>query len=72
MTACEKGGHWERALEQLRELHDLVAGAANFLPTNIREKFGKQIGELEAGLKSERERLAVLNKDIELIASSGS
>ena len=48
--------------EQLRELQHLVSGASNFLPTQLREKFGRQIAEYEAKLKAERERLTPKKK----------
>ena len=55
-------GHFDWWHEQLRELHSLVVGASNFLPTNLREKFVKQLAELEAKLKEQRERLAPKKK----------
>jgi hypothetical protein len=43
--------------EQLRELHNYVAGASTFLPTQLREKFVKSIAEHETKLTEQRERL---------------
>ena len=48
--------------EQLVELHNLVAGATSYLPTQLRQQFGKSIADHEAKLKAERERLAPRKK----------
>ena len=37
--------------EQLTELHNVVSGAASFLPTQLRQRFGKSIADSEARLR---------------------
>ena len=48
--------------EQLTELHNVVSGAASFLPTQLRQRFGKSIADSEARLREERERLTPKKK----------
>jgi hypothetical protein len=49
-------------LEQLTELHTYVSSGTSFLPTQLRQRFGKQIAEHEAALKAQRERLTPKKK----------
>merc|ERR1719258_97784 len=48
--------------EQLQMLHKAVVGAAHFLPTSMREKYGKVLAEQEARRRDQRERLAPKKK----------
>lgn len=48
--------------EQLTELHNVVSGAASFLPTQLRQRFGKSLADSETRLREERERLTPKKK----------
>ena len=48
--------------EQLVTLQELVSGASAFLPTQLRQSFGKKLDDSAARLKQERDRLTPKKK----------
>ncbi|KAL1525166.1 hypothetical protein AB1Y20_020037 [Prymnesium parvum] len=61
-ASADPAAQLEAVGAQIESLHRLVAGAASFLPLAVRGTSAAKIGELEAALKAERERVAPKKK----------